>query len=118
MPMHQKIKAEWVTALRSGEYQQGREQLHSSGGHYCCLGVLCDLYARAHAVPLDTNLYADEGDTELPAIEIVKWAGLKVNDPVLVIDGSKLNASVHNDGSPDVRQRTFFEIADAIEAQL
>lgn len=35
-----KIKAEWVAALRSGEYKQGTSFLYRSNGTYCCLGVL------------------------------------------------------------------------------
>lgn len=41
------IKAEWLAALRGGEYKQGHRRLClvSSEGHksYCCLGVLADL---------------------------------------------------------------------------
>jgi hypothetical protein len=37
----------WVTALRSGKYQQGQSHLRSKfiGGpdRFCCLGVLCDI---------------------------------------------------------------------------
>ncbi len=40
--MNPAIKAEWVAALRSGEYPQGRHWLENKG-KYCCLGVLCDL---------------------------------------------------------------------------
>lgn len=36
------FKTKWVEALRSGEYQQTKEYLHSEGG-YCCLGVACEL---------------------------------------------------------------------------
>lgn len=34
------FKAKWVAALRSGEYEQGRSNLHW-GGKFCCLGVAC-----------------------------------------------------------------------------
>lgn len=35
---------EWITALRSGGYQQGRLRLVDSYNNtYCCLGVACDL---------------------------------------------------------------------------
>ena len=40
--MNKEIKAEWVKALRSGEYKQGGGALHR-GDHFCCLGVLCDI---------------------------------------------------------------------------
>lgn len=37
-------KQKWISALRSGSYQQGNSYLRSTSGKYCCLGVLCDLY--------------------------------------------------------------------------
>lgn len=40
--MNQTIKEKWITALRSGEYKQGKDVLRS-GDEFCCLGVLCDL---------------------------------------------------------------------------
>ena len=49
--MNQEIKAQWVQALRSGEYEQGKSALHiisGDGKHtYCCLGVLCELAVKA-----------------------------------------------------------------------
>jgi hypothetical protein len=34
--------AEWIAALRSGKYKQGR-QLLCKNEHFCCLGVLADI---------------------------------------------------------------------------
>lgn len=34
---------EWVAALRSGEYRQGRSRLRNEYGQMCCLGVYADL---------------------------------------------------------------------------
>ena len=39
------LKAEWVEALRSGEYTQGTGRLRNDEGGRCCLGVLCDIAA-------------------------------------------------------------------------
>ena len=39
------LKAKWVEALRSGEYEQGRGALLRDG-RYCCLGVLCVVSGR------------------------------------------------------------------------
>jgi hypothetical protein len=36
------LKARWLTALRSGQYQQARGRLRYDD-RYCCLGVLCDI---------------------------------------------------------------------------
>jgi len=38
----QSIKDEWLAALRSGKYEQGRYRLRTEN-QYCCLGVLCDI---------------------------------------------------------------------------
>lgn len=34
---------EWIEALESGDYDQGRYHLRDIEGRYCCLGVACDL---------------------------------------------------------------------------
>lgn len=43
-PITKKIKEDWITALRSGEYKQGTGRLittdNSGSIAYCCLGVL------------------------------------------------------------------------------
>lgn len=38
-----KNRLKWIEALESGEYKQGKLQLKSSSGTYCCLGVACDI---------------------------------------------------------------------------
>ena len=53
--MKEKIKTLWTEALRSGEYEQGQEQLKTDAaeGHkdkFCCLGVLTDLYCKDKGV--------------------------------------------------------------------
>lgn len=37
------LAVQWVHALESGEYQQGKGFLHPTPDTYCCLGVMCDL---------------------------------------------------------------------------
>ena len=48
---------ELVAALRSGEYTQTSGKLHGKAG-FCCLGVACDLYIKAH--PNEEGWIADE----------------------------------------------------------
>lgn len=43
MQMNAEIKAQWLTALRGGEYTQGYNYLRNCDGEFCCLGVLSDL---------------------------------------------------------------------------
>lgn len=91
MPMNPEIKTEWVAALRSGQYIQGRDYLHWRNQNlWCCLGVLCDI-AEKHGVvaskpspnTLVTRFYDpandDEGNGdhstgELP-LAVARWAG-------------------------------------------
>ena len=40
--LNPEFKTKWLTALRSGEYQQCRSDLKNHTG-FCCLGVLADL---------------------------------------------------------------------------
>jgi hypothetical protein len=42
--MDAEVKKIWVEALRSGDYKQTEGQLKDTFG-FCCLGVLCDVYA-------------------------------------------------------------------------
>lgn len=45
--MKASLKQEWINALRSGKYEQGRNYLKTKNRHgvikYCCLGVLCEI---------------------------------------------------------------------------
>ncbi len=44
--MKTSIKKQWIKALRSDEYVQGKHRLATAAGDYdkfCCLGVLCDV---------------------------------------------------------------------------
>jgi len=119
--MNQEIKERWVRALRSGEYKQGNEYLHS-GDAYCCLGVLCELAVDAGVTKPVTNhgltvsyygVDENESAVHLPP-EVMKWAGLSYNtgDAVTINKYRRVLAG-HNDAGI-----SFEEIADAIEAQL
>ena len=52
--MKQEIKQQWITALRSGNYPQGRgylRRIDDDGKEgYCCLGVLCELAVNAGVI--------------------------------------------------------------------
>lgn len=51
-------KDKWIAALRSGEYEQGRDVLCDRYGHYCCLGVLAELDG---ALLPDANEHGERG---------------------------------------------------------
>lgn len=116
--MNPSIKALWVAALRSGEYQQGMGQLKTKGG-FCCLGVLCDLAAKegvGYWNPYEPIFETDEGGaaTFLPDA-VQAWAGLPAGNPGVMRDGDELiTLSALN----DERGFDFTEIANVIEKQL
>ena len=57
--MNTQIKQQWVTALRSGEYTQARWNLQTEQG-FCCLGVLCDLYAKETGTEWEVSTTEDD----------------------------------------------------------
>ncbi len=96
--MDAKLKAEWVKALRSGEYDQTVGHL-MSGGRYCCPGVPCDIQG------------ADFGVIKL------KYGSLSLsgNPPEYLncLKGVGDTLAEMNDTG-----KTFSEIADYIEAHI
>ncbi len=113
--MNKKIKAKWVAALRSGKYIQARGALRADN-KFCCLGVLCNLHARAHpdiaATQHHVNYYIGS-DAVLPK-EVQAWADLPNEcGGDVKIGNNKDSLAWHNDEG-----RTFDEIANAIESQL
>lgn len=105
-------REEWLAALRSGEYKQGRGVLKEDG-RFCCLGVLCDL--------------AD-----------VPWGNYHIHAPYIesfVLDGASFKYSVYPPddickmmevcgldqyvlATENDRVTSFAEIADLIEANV
>ena len=139
--MDQQIKAKWVAALRSGEYEQG-VQLLRQGDQFCCLGVLCDLHRKAHQeegeddtvnswfptrnpemdnAPCFSYRYGNTtASTELPGA-VLDWCGLHSCDPSVQRIASFENDHVTQDGTLSYfndKGLTFDQIADIIEAQL
>jgi hypothetical protein len=85
--MDTKIKAEWVKALRSGEYEQGRGKLQSDG-KFCCLGVLCELspvvhgtYNFSHAIVEYRSELSGDRDENYPPQAAWVWAGWTNQNP-------------------------------------
>jgi len=120
--MNEVIKQQWLAALRSGEYDQGRDRLRTDDGAFCCLGVLCDLHANATGSKWDS---VDEDASYLgsetalpPAVQL--WAELDSEDggKVRIGGDEPVWLAAHNDGDLTRAKRTFLEIADAIEVQL
>ena len=125
------VKQQWIAALRSGEYKQGRWALRTDSG-YCCFGVLCDLYAKAHPKAYwhdEQNTFIPDSSTpkwsaaELPPEEVFAWSGNNygVSGWVVDIDPAKTPNSgepQHLDTLNDTFLYSFDQIADIIEEQL
>lgn len=133
MTMNPVVKVDWLAALRSDDYAQGRGHLHEVVTDvdgppihaFCCLGVLCDLAVRAGiAVTQKTDdddggylvTYGVERYSVVLPPEVRDWAGLTSDDPVVA--GRELSA--WNDGSSLVGRGPvgFDRIADLIEVHL
>lgn len=113
--MKPKIKAQWVAALRSGDYKQGIRRLRSAEDDFCCLGVLCNLHAQAHpeiAAKQSTKM-SYMGRDALPHTDVYMWAGLSINAELTIGNLRGYSPEYMND-----QGKTFAQIADAIEAQL
>lgn len=131
--MNSQVKQQWVAALRSGKYSQDTGALRSTQG-YCCLGVLCDLYAQEHNEQWDVHRYnSNLGESyDIPENEVTKidlsdefhfdgelealsntvklWAGLNDPSPHVHIDNDVVELIYLNDNGV-----SFNEIADLIE---
>lgn len=135
--MNSKIKEAWINALRSGEYNQGREKLRGADG-FCCLGVLCDLYAKEHNTEWDFRSYDERSGEENPQQydywyfedqseflpeSVMKWAELETNNPVVrvdVEDNEDEDNRYYQDQIANVNDTgyNFLQIANLIQAQL
>jgi hypothetical protein len=117
--MNKEIKERWLTALRSGEYNQ-TDGFLKNGNAFCCLGVLCDLHRKE---TLDTawqkqcdGEYDYLGQTELPPACVYEWAELP-NVRTIQTDPGLAN-SVDRLVLANDEGESFDQIADMIEEEL
>lgn len=144
--MNPEIKALWLEALRSGEYEQGEgwlKQMPDDGpAEYCCLGVLCDLAEKAGIVESREELSGDDtpvaryfgrlvteyGYSEVTVLPkaVADWADLKVEHPDVLDYTDMLGSNSCGDfgeGSNSLVSLNdngvpFDEIANIIEQQF
>ena len=119
---------EWVAALRSGDFEQGRNVLASLDGRYCCLGVACEVYRRHFDLPKGRSISAAayffgstpeprrmtspfEGVFVLPG-DVATWLGLATPTGRFGPNGDASLADLN-----DMRSASFAEIADVIESE-
>lgn len=117
--MDPKIKAIWIEALRSGEYEQAVGALRQEDPiRFCCLGVLCDVLGTdwtnsggaLYGVPVRSNAQFDRRENT--------WKGddnLSENmlSTVRLSQNEQAKLAKMND-----RGRSFAGIADYIEKNL
>jgi hypothetical protein len=115
--MNPEIRAQWCAALRSGEYEQGKEALYDGEG-FCCLGVLCDLAFKAGAIPEpeydedeEARLWRYDGRSDYLPDSVKGWAGLAAQNPaVMTPTGREPLATVNDEDGLN-----FAQIADLID---
>lgn len=83
--MKKQVKIKWLAALNSGRYKQGKGALRQ-GRKFCCLGVLCDVYAKEKRKKWEKPFFRKKvkailGEENFLPFEVVKWAGLEGDDP-------------------------------------
>lgn len=100
----------WIAALRSGEYKQAKKHLRTEEG-FCCLGVLCDIYAKEGLGQWNEDFGRDDNS---PPELVLEWVGLKnCEGRYHRNDETTTYLTVDNDS----RGKTFSEIADIIELE-
>lgn len=131
--MNPEWRDRWVTALRSGDYNQGAGNLMGGEDTFCCLGVLCNIfnpdnwdsnmqgaqYVYEYAGNEDDPSHDDmsdhwdetHSDTELPG-SLSAHLGIDPDDEQTLI---AFNDGVNGARNPLGIHLTFSEIADIIE---
>jgi hypothetical protein len=118
--MNSQIKQQWITALRSNEYEQTTTYLRTTEG-FCCLGVLCDLYAKEHKDvdwDVDGDDYGFLDEIQILPLKVMQWAGLSHTDPHYVVADEETGernitlSMVNDEGS------SFEDIAQLIEEKF
>ena len=124
--MNKEIKARWVEALRSGNYEQGRYNLRRSD-RYCCLGVLCDVVkdeVNHDWLPVQDSMgtcYSFDYDTEILPASVANYAGLELSPELEMLserDGEECIENFQISNLNDSGDYSFEQLADLIEKQF
>lgn len=105
--MKPEFKKQWLEALRSGKYRQGRMVLRNKHDFYCCLGVLCDIIDPEGWKPISVNggVYSFDGDHKYLREFVMEETGLDVKEE-------------HNLINMNDQGYSFEQIANYIEKKL
>jgi hypothetical protein len=118
--MNPDIAVRWVTALRSGEYVQGKSYLRVGNqlrdeDKFCCLGVLCELAVADNVIdpPEEVNgIFYYGHAAKMPPEKVTDWAGMEPNQTI------RYNGEVHSLASLNDIGVPFDTIAAFIEQQV
>lgn len=103
------FKNQWVAALRSGKYKQGKQRLYNQAADtYCCLGVAAHM-----CESLPSTLY---NSALIPSVSFQSGTGQVLKVPVELSDDEPLQKRLWE--MNDDQEKSFEEIADYIEANL
>lgn len=111
---------EWVAALRSGNYKQGKSYLNryndkTHTNEYCCLGVACELGTKYDLVKKDYDtkklIYSYDSETQYLPSSLINFLGISLigND-----NDTSISLIFLNDSNND----SFNDIADVIESSI
>jgi len=119
------VKADWLTALRSGQYEQGvgalRQVGHAIGKkpRHCCLGVLEDVCPLRKWVNDDQTTDLDGTSNREGGVlsyTVQDWSGMPNRTGyVVLLDSGEHLCSVNLTDLNDSGKFTFDMIADVIE---
>lgn len=114
----------WVSALRSGEFLQGKNLLASQDRHgnirHCCLGVACVVAMRngvnviVEVSPTTGIVSYDGEETELP-LSVANFFGLTLVNPLISDPNDDDDIGTEATLANDNLSRTFEHIATGIE---
>lgn len=117
--MNKKVKKMWVDRLKElPPERQGKAHLYQTDtDQMCCLGVLCEIAVEQGVIapgkPDFRSYYLEYGlsnNFEFLPIEVIKWAGLNLQDPQI----GKYTATQYNDNEG----KSFVQIANLINRYL
>ncbi len=118
--MDQAIKAKWIAALRSGQYDQTQGRLRSpltdEYNKFCCLGVACDVYDSGGWKKLEQIGKNPPVWNHVATDRSYSQASLSYH--MMAVLGICSSTQAHLINMNDKEGKTFAEIADWIEANL
>ncbi len=125
--MNKRVKKKWVKALRSGKYKKTTGVLRkldkNDNPSYCCLGVLCDLYAQETKKGNWEQETFRAGATSNSAVlpwQVASWAGLNSKEAVFKNEGVQYPGKYEGltDINDQAKKKGFNYIADVIDKYL